>query len=246
MKHLTRALEVLNDILDAGLVILLTGVLAISSYTVYDSYMLYRAADSSALIRYKPGNEEKEEDKALLDCCVAWLSVENTMIDFPVMQGETNEEFLNKDPFGEYSLAGSIFIDSRNSPQLTDEYLIVYGHHMSGDAMFGTLDHYLEKGYAESHSEGALIREDGAEYPFHLFAVVDTTAEDPLIFNPEHFDRDKILRHARERAQYFDEAAVRSGQILALTTCKYPNTTQRTVVLGYLFSPEGEREQTGG
>ncbi len=225
---------------DAGLILLLLGTLSISAYTVYDSCMLYRAADSSALIRYKPGGEAEaeEEDRALLDTCVAWLSVDNTKIDFPVMQGETNIEFLNKDPFGEYSLSGSIFIDCRNAPSLTDEYLIVYGHHMSGDAMFGTLDHYLEKGYLESHREGALIREDGAERPFCLFAVMDTDAADPLIFSTEHEGLDKIVKHAREKALFFDETAERSEQIVALTTCKYPGTTQRTVVLGYLLPQE--------
>lgn len=247
MRGLRKALGVLNDILDLGIVLVALMALAVSSYTLYDICMLYKAADNEALVRYKPGSEAETEEEGeggeLLDACVAWLSVEDTKIDFPVMQGETNVEFLNKDPFGNYSLAGSIFIDSRNSPSLEDGYLLIYGHHMSGDAMFGTLDHYLEEGYMEEHKGGVLIRKDGKEFPFRIFAVMCVEATEPLIFSPEQSDTDKILSYVRESALFWDERAAPSEQIVALTTCKYPDTTLRTVVLGYLLSPGAETEQ---
>lgn len=42
---------------------------------------------------------------------VAWLTIDDTKIDYPVMQGKDNTEYLNKDPYGDYALAGSIFLD---------------------------------------------------------------------------------------------------------------------------------------
>jgi SrtB family sortase len=61
---------------------------------------------------------------------VGFLTVEGTNIDYPVMQGIDNSHYLNTDPFGAYSLSGSIFLDSRSSPDFSDEYSVIYGHHM--------------------------------------------------------------------------------------------------------------------
>jgi hypothetical protein len=48
---------------------------------------------------------------------------------------------------------------------------VLYGHHMSGDAMFGKLDAYLDAGYLETHAYGTLTETDGTEHPFRLFAL---------------------------------------------------------------------------
>ncbi|MBR1845920.1 MAG: class B sortase, partial [Oscillospiraceae bacterium] len=63
------------------------------------------------------------------------------------MQGETNGKYLNTDPYGEYSLSGSIFLDSRNAGDFSDSYSLVYGHHMADGMMFGALDAFFDEGY---------------------------------------------------------------------------------------------------
>ena len=234
MKYLEKAAGILNDIFDGCLVLLCLCVLMIGSYTMYDIYMLYHTADNTSLLRYKPGEEggTTQDRGELLDEYVAWLSVEGTKIEFPVMQGEDNNEFLNKDPFGNYSLSGSIFLDSRNSPLFTDEYSVIYGHHMSGDAMFGTLDKYLKKGYLEKHREGTLTTKDGVVYLIRLFAVIETDATDAVIFEPGYRSSTEIQEHAKGLALYGKIPVPPGSRMVALTTCRYPNTTLRTVILG--------------
>ena len=78
---------------------------------------------------------------------VGWIVVDDTNIDYPVMQGYDNSQYLNLDPYGEYSLSGSIFLDSRNSSDFTDPYSIIYGHHMEYGKMFGAIDDYLDDQY---------------------------------------------------------------------------------------------------
>ena len=84
-----------------------------------------------------------------------WLTVDGTNIDYPVMQGKDNNSYLNTDPFGNYSLTGSIFLDSRSSPDFSDEYSVVYGHHMDYGKMFGALDDFLNEKYLKQHSSGS-------------------------------------------------------------------------------------------
>ena len=93
---------------------------------------------------------------------VGWLTVDGTSIDYPVMQGGNNLTFLNRNPYGEFSLSGSIFLDSRNSPDFSDEYSIIYGHHMAYGKLFGALDAFLDETYTSSHrSRTLLIGRDG-------------------------------------------------------------------------------------
>ena len=61
---------------------------------------------------------------------VGWITIFDTHISYPVVQGKDNQEYLNKDVFGKFSFSGSIFLDYRNACDFTDSYSIIYGHHM--------------------------------------------------------------------------------------------------------------------
>ena len=79
-------------------------------YGLYDSYMVYQSTMDNSLLKFKPGYEGSETpEKEIQGNMVAWLTIDDTQIDYPVMQGDDNTEYLNKDPYGDYSLAGSIF-----------------------------------------------------------------------------------------------------------------------------------------
>lgn len=125
-----------------------------------DAYMVYTGANDSSILKFKPAAGNTEALRELSDDAVAWLTVDNTRIDYPVMQGKTNEEYLNKDPYGEFSLSGSIFLDSRNDKSFGDEYSLIYGHHMEYEAMFGALDGYAGKAFFDAHKTGTLTVEN--------------------------------------------------------------------------------------
>ena len=62
---------------------------------------------------------------------VGWIKIFDTHISYPVVQGKDNQEYLNKDVFGEFSFSGSIFLDYRNACDFTDSYSIIYGHQIT-------------------------------------------------------------------------------------------------------------------
>ena len=109
-------------------------------YAMIDAAMVYNGANDSEIMKYKPAAGNTEELRELSEDAVAWITVDGTRIDYPVMQGKTNSEYLNKDPYGEFSLSGSIFLDNRNNKTFSDPYSLIYGHHMEYGAMFGALD----------------------------------------------------------------------------------------------------------
>ena len=114
----------------------------ICAYAMYDAAMVYYNANDTSVLKYKPDLTNPEVLKEISKDAIAWITVDDTKIDYPVMQGKNNNEYLNKDPFGKYSLSGSIFLDSRNSSDFSDPFSVLYGHHMDYGAMFGALDEF--------------------------------------------------------------------------------------------------------
>ena len=113
----------MNILYERLTLILLVLVLLVMTWCMYDSYYVYSHALNDDILKYKPGQSDiSPEDPPLSDDMVAWITLDGTNIDYPVMQGRDNVKYLNTDPFGKYSLSGSIFLDFRNSPDLSDDY----------------------------------------------------------------------------------------------------------------------------
>ena len=144
-----RTIRLIDRLTDYALLLFFLLLFLIGGYTMYDTLLIYNASSGADLRSFRPMMTEEEgfvwDMSALSEDVVAWLTVDDTNIDYPVMQGVDNSEYLNKDPFGEYSLAGSIFLDARNAPDFTDPYSLIYGHHMEYGRMFGALDEFLNE-----------------------------------------------------------------------------------------------------
>lgn len=205
----------------------------IGGYTMYDTVLVYASADGDDLKTFRP--LETEDGGVLWDMSllsedtVAWLIIDDTNIDYPVMQGKDNNEYLNKTPLGEYSMSGSIFLDSRNDPKFTDPYSLVYGHHMEYGKMFGALDDFMDEAYFDAHTTGTLTV-DNTVYHIKLFACVEADASVDQIFAPTEVTG--TLPYVREHADVFREPA--EGNLIAFSTCKYPETTIRIILFGVL------------
>ena len=232
-----RAIRFVDRITDYALLLFFLLLFAIGGYTMYDTVLIYdQASGGDDLRSFRPLTVNAGEEgyvwdmSALSEDVVAWLTVDDTNIDYPVMQGIDNNEYLNKDPFGEYSLAGSIFLDARNAPDFTDPYSLIYGHHMEYGRMFGALDAFLDEDYFDSHRAGTLTVADTA-YTIAFFACLEEDASVEQIFAPT--ETDGTLDYVREHAVLFREPA--GERLIALSTCKFPQTTARIIVFGVLL-----------
>lgn len=211
-------------------------VLLIVLYGLYDSWYVFKNASDTDILKYKPvPGKEAPQDYPITDEMVAWITLTDTGIDYPVMQGEDNSRFLNINPYGEYSLSGSIFLDSRNTSDFSDNYSILYGHHMEYGVMFGALDEYLDETYLKNHSEGTLLigRENVSEKRLKVFAAVKVNVFDNYeLFDPDTEDIKSLIK---EKASVYDEAVQPSDNILALSTCVEPVSEKRLLVFCYIY-----------
>ena len=251
-KHLLR---VLNSLVSLAVALALLSAGAYSAYALWDNSRVYAAAENvqADILKLKPTlNADGTEDEASFaelrtinpDVC-AWLTLDNTKIDYPVLQGEDNLEYVNTDVYGNFALAGSIFLDTANDSRFNDTYNLLYGHHMDGSRMFGDLDLYKEKQFFHDNTTGVLMM-PGKAYNLEIFACLVVTASEENIFEPGRWqdDIDGLLDFASENAlfQHADViSALRtadSPKILAMSTCSTEFTDARTILLARMHPIE--------
>jgi sortase B len=152
------------------------------------------------------------------------------------MQGRNNKEYINKDPFGNFSLSGSIFLDCRNSTEFSDPYSLLYGHHMEYEAMFGSLDHFIEQSYFDQHRTGTLTTVSGKNYNIRFFAACKADATEKTVFDPPDSTNETLLQYLKQHAAIFEPQGVDAqSRILALSTCQSAENVERMIVFGILI-----------
>lgn len=237
---LARAGDRLVSLLAAGLILLM---LLYGGYSLWDTAMVFNGAFlSSDLLQFKPAAGDPDSNPTLAELqainpdVLGWLTIDDTHIDYPVVIGETDMEYVNKDVYGDFALSGSIFLDSDNARDLSDAYTLVYGHHMDNGAMFGDVVEFVNTDYFESHPSGTLYLPD-ATYSIEIFACVQVDAFDSMIYDPLAQDGD-----VSELLHYVDEIAVQSryigvqptDKVIGLSTCAEAETNGRVVIFGRL------------
>ena len=211
-------------------------VLLIVVYGLYDTWYVFNNATDDSILKYKPTlGRGVPDDAPITEDMVAWITIDDTNIDYPVMQGDTNSKYLNIDPYGEYSLSGSIFLDSRNSSDFTDDYSILYGHHMEYGKMFGALDDFLDESYLKEHSTGTLIvgRDGKKSYRLSVFACLKVNVFDNKVLDPDTFEN--ISKIISKQAVTMNTSVEKSDHILALSTCTEPVSSKRLLVMCYIL-----------
>ena len=119
--------------------------------------------------------------------------------------------------------------DYRNSPNFVDDYNLVYGHHMEKGLMFGCLDNWLDQEWFDSHKTGHITTANRI-YDLKVFAVCEERASVDELFQPTDVLPSATFSFIKEHAVLLDEK-VEPTHVVALSTCKYPDTDDRTIVL---------------
>lgn len=233
---LRKVIVFLDACMDRAILLVCLVGLVICAYATYDAAMVYFNASDTGVLKFKPTLQTGSEPlRELSRDAVAWLTIDGTNIDYPVMQGKDNVEYVNKDPYGDFSLSGSIFLDSRNAANLTDPYSLLYGHHMEYGAMFGALDEYADADYLVAHRTGVITTVADESYAIRIFASMKSEANDMIVFDPTACTVSELLAYVRGHADvYSAEDADANKRILALSTCTSADSLERTVVFGTL------------
>ena len=103
--------------------------------------------------------EEIEDDsridfdslKQINEDVIGWLTLYDTVIDYPVVKGTDNDYYLHHLYTGEYNSLGTLFVDFRNNNLFEDQVSVIYGHSMLNGSMFFILERYKNQSFYEEH-----------------------------------------------------------------------------------------------
>jgi len=234
-----KTIWLINSIVDTTVLVIILLLTVIGCYAIWDSHQVYQSASSARYQIYKPTAENGGKSFAQLQIInpdvFAWLTVYGTHIDYPVVQGTNNMQYVNANAEGRYSLSGAIFLDVNNSRDFSDFPSLIYGHHMEKHAMFGEIGRFAEKSYFDAREYGMLYY-DGQDYGLEFFAFVHADAYDAAVF------RTKITQREARQA-YLDmifETAIHTrgiqvtadDRIVLLSTCSDSSTNGRDILVG--------------
>lgn len=232
-----------------GIVSTIILVVAIGVFC-YSAFQLFKIHDG-----YKKGEDEyreiekasisidKEEERYTVDFdalrelnpdVVAWIRFEEpAVINYPVVQGKDNEEYLHKTFKGYENTVGTIFVNAGNQPDFCDRNTIIYGHYMNNGTMFHKLEEYEEKEFWETHPCFYLYTPDGAEIKYHIYAagVVKDTSESFTYQFADDAAFESFLDTTKAIGTY--DTGVEPGidsQVVTLSTCTKDNNDDRMVI----------------
>lgn len=187
---------------------------------------------------------------------VGWLKIKDTPVNYPVVVHQDNTYYLNHNIDKEYSVSGSLFMDSsyyvedrsNNNPfnYKEDSVLTVYGHNMGTwtDVMFTSFKSYLNESYYNKHTDVSVyvpkLQNEGEigcqTYNYEILSVRVLSAYDS-IYQLRSFE------DSEEEQNWFDEQLLSSryncgnyrftenGRYLILSTCANDEKENDRIVL---------------
>jgi len=152
-----------------------------------------------------------------------WITLEGTVINYPIMQSKDNDYYLDHSYKGTKLKAGAIFADYRNHRTLTkNKNLVLYGHHMSNNTMFHSLDKFLAKSFFNTNNIVKIYTLDGM-YTYKVFSVYETHMYYRYIQTAfgSYEDLDEFVREIADNSIHTPSGVTLNGdsRILTLSTC---------------------------
>ncbi len=228
-------------------IVVLVGALAALGAIGYQYYSQQRAySDLEKYAQMQEGNNvslasltvDWDGLRSINPDIVAWIYVPGTVINYPVVQGVDNEEYLHKafdGSTGWLASAGTIFLDSTNNSLLTDRNNALYGHHMNDGSMFAALADFVDQTTFDEHREIYVLTPQG-NYRLETFAVVKTVGSDAIVqttFSDDSsyraYVQDKLDRsEVKQNGQVFTASDIK--QSMLFSTCEYTQNDGRSVL----------------
>lgn len=206
------------------------------------------ANDNSQIQEENTENNKTERMSLLEDLqkqnsdIIGWLQIENTNINYPVLQGNDNDFYMTHNYKKEYSKEGSLFLDKDYDWTLPSTNLLIYGHNNRGtNEMFTGLINYKDEDYYKKHKTIRFTTNtEDAEYEIisvFLSRVYYKSEKDVFRYyyfinaeNEQEFN--EYVKNSKDASLYDIEATAEYGdQLLTLSTCEFSQEDGRLAIV---------------
>ena len=191
---------------------------------------------------------------------VGWIKIDQTQVDYPLVldPGEIQENtpfygpeyyvpdayYLDHDLDGSYLRCGTLYLDYRNvfgsNEEEQSENIIIYGHNMANNSMFGSLRRYRQDYAFYEQSPFVELSSNYQDYEYVIFAFLITSgsydATDFVYWNMEELDTkedfDFYVNRCKRDAMVDTGIDVQYGdKLLTLSTCYADEDNSRFIVV---------------
>ncbi|MDO4984005.1 MAG: class B sortase [Eubacteriales bacterium] len=169
------------------------------------------------------------------DVC-AWLYSGDTPINYVVVQGEDNNNYLHHKLDGTYNASGTLFIDCECGPNFSGANTIIYGHNMKDGSMFASLHNYVDQSYYDAHPV-LYISTPACDYKLEVFScfTCDYDADTYTLSFASEEDYSAFLTKMASQSNVKTNVEVSSEErVVTLSTCTYEYDNARYVVMAKL------------
>lgn len=217
------------------IIVCLAGIMLVSGwrvYTIIRGYLADRAV-------YDKISEEAGDDidfdalRKINPDVIGWLYYEDTIIDYPVVQGENNEMYLSMLFDRTWGGCGTLFADCITEAPFRQFNTIVYGHHMKDGTMFACLKELRDSEYCAKHPKLELSTPDG-KFDLEIWAFLNEPADSNIYLTNIKYEEDKqaYLDLIESLASYTTNVEVSTGdRLVMLSTCAYEFEEARYIVV---------------
>lgn len=166
------------------------------------------------------------------DSC-GWLTIDGSSVDYPLVHANNvdNNFYLHHDIEKNPSQSGAIYVDNRcntlnNKTYDLSDVTLVYGHHMKGSKMLGSICNYTKQSYYDEHPYAVIYTPDGYAYKASFFGgIIESGESDEHIYASnlqEQEKYDNFIEYIRENSTFQSEVELEYGdKIIGFVTCEY-------------------------
>lgn len=174
--------------------------------------------------------------QALNPDILGWIYSPGTPINYPIVQGDTNDEYLYRMVDGTANKCGSIFLDSVSDREFQNANSVIHGHNMNNGSMFGELKKYANQEYYDTHT-GIWIVTPDQTYLMEIFTAFVTEVDSEvwkLTFSAEE-EFDKWKSEMAKKSYFKSKVFPQAGEkVVTLSTCSYEFDNAHFIVMGVL------------
>ena len=189
------------------------------------------------------GMQEVNED------VIGWIQIYDTIVDYPVLDADDNKYYLNHTYDRQWSSYGSIFLEPRNNPDWSEKHLVLYGHNMVNESMFGSLLEYKNQEYLDKHPTITICLPD-RDLTYQIFSAYTAHVDSPTYYMTFDWEGQfqQMLDHMKENSLIqTDVVPGQEDQILTLSTCTPAGARKYRFVVNAVLTEDSritEEEQT--
>lgn len=246
-----RGCRIVKKVLYVFCIMLLISSILISSYFIYKELKENKKQENNfeELIEIveQTNPEDKEQVETVINIdnlyainsdIVGWLRINDTTINYPIMQIKSNPNYyLHRDFYKKYSSYGTPYMSEECNINTSDN-LVIYGHHMNHKKVFGALEDYKSKEFYENHKviEFTTLEEMKKYEIFAVFKTVVYSKNTFKYYNSVNFSNEDefntFVNKCKELSFYETNIKPKyHDKFITLSTCEYSNKNGRLVVI---------------